>query len=115
VVTAARLRNTTLPNSVTITASTRKLLGSVFVCDDPQLGELGFQGVSKPVTACQVTGKRTTGSRFEARRNGTHTRFIGRQRQQMTALWQRAKGAEGQARFSAGIEHVARFERADTH
>src|SRR5262245_54703730 len=40
VVTAARLRNITPPNSVTVTASTRKLLGDMFVYDDSQ-----FDGV----------------------------------------------------------------------
>jgi class 3 adenylate cyclase len=34
VVTAARLRDITPPNSVTVTASTRKLLGDMFVYDD---------------------------------------------------------------------------------
>jgi class 3 adenylate cyclase/DNA-binding response OmpR family regulator len=58
VMTAARLRNTTSPNSVTITVSTRKLLGSVFVCDYPQPCELELEGVSKPVVACRVAGKR---------------------------------------------------------
>src|SRR5262249_6121036 len=38
VVTAARLRNKAPANSVTITASTRKLLGSVFVYDNLELG-----------------------------------------------------------------------------
>jgi len=41
VVTAARLRDITPPNSVTVTASTRKLLGDMFVYDDSQF-ELYF-------------------------------------------------------------------------
>jgi DNA-binding response OmpR family regulator/class 3 adenylate cyclase len=55
-VTAGRLRNKTPPNSVTITASTCKLLRSVFLYDDLQLGE--FDGLSEPLTAYLVTGKR---------------------------------------------------------
>jgi class 3 adenylate cyclase/DNA-binding response OmpR family regulator/predicted ATPase len=104
IVTAGRLRNITPPNSINVTASTRKLLGSVFVCDDPQLCELEFQGVSKPVSACRVTGKRAIGSRFDARRTGTHTRFVGRQHelQQMTALWERAKRGKGQVALLCG-------------
>ena len=37
VVTAARLRDITPPNSVTVTASTRKLLGDMFAYDDQVL------------------------------------------------------------------------------
>src|SRR5262249_33863586 len=77
VVTAGRLRNITPPNSINVTASTRKLLGSVFVCDDPQLCELESHGVSKPVAACRVTGKRAIESRFAARRTGKLTQLVG--------------------------------------
>jgi class 3 adenylate cyclase/DNA-binding response OmpR family regulator/predicted ATPase len=104
IVLAGRLRNITPPNSIKVTASTRKLLGSVFVCDDPQLYELELQGVSKPVTACQVTRKRAIGSRFDARSTGPHTRLVGRQQelQQLTALWERAKGGKGQVALVCG-------------
>jgi class 3 adenylate cyclase/DNA-binding response OmpR family regulator len=56
VVTAGRLRNKTPPNSVAITASTRKLLGSAFIYDDLELHE--FDGFCDPVTAYRITGKR---------------------------------------------------------
>ena len=56
IITAARLSNTTAPNSVMVSSSTRKLLGGVFACDGPQMCEL--QGVSEPVMAYRVTGKR---------------------------------------------------------
>jgi class 3 adenylate cyclase len=62
VVTAGRLLNKTPPNSVTITASTRKLLGNVFVYNDLELQE--FEGFSEPVTAYRITGKRAVKSRF---------------------------------------------------
>jgi DNA-binding response OmpR family regulator/class 3 adenylate cyclase len=68
--TARRLQNKTPPNSVTITASTRNLLGSVFLYDNLELGE--FDGLSKPLTAYLVTGKRAVESRFAARRTGHH-------------------------------------------
>jgi class 3 adenylate cyclase len=66
VVMAARLRNKTPPNSVTITTSTRKLLGSVFVYDDLELHE--FDGFCEPVLAYRVAGKQSIKSRFAARR-----------------------------------------------
>jgi len=53
--TAARLLNAAAPNSVVVSGSTRKLLGSVFSCHDTQLCKL--QGASNSVTAYRVTGK----------------------------------------------------------
>jgi DNA-binding response OmpR family regulator/class 3 adenylate cyclase/predicted ATPase len=102
IVMAGRLRNIMPPNSVNVAASTRKLLGSAFICDDPQLCAL--EGVSEPVTACRVTGKRAIESRFEARRSGKHTKFVGRQHelQQMASLWERAKGGKGQVVLLCG-------------
>ena len=102
VITAARLRNMTPPNSVAVSASTRKLLGSVFVCDNLELGE--FEGFSEPVTAYRVTGKRAIESRFAARRTGRLTELVGRQGelQQMSALWERTKNGKGQVALLCG-------------
>jgi DNA-binding response OmpR family regulator/class 3 adenylate cyclase len=55
IVVAGQLLAITPPSSVSVSASTRKLLGGVFVCDDPQRCEL--EGVSEPVTWYRVTGK----------------------------------------------------------
>src|SRR5262249_36307637 len=63
VVTAARLRDITPPNSVTVTASTRKLLGEMFVYDDSH-----FDGVLGPVTTYEVAGKQAIEMRFVAGR-----------------------------------------------
>ena len=65
------------PNSVNVAASTHKLLGSMFVCEDPPLRE--FEGVCERVTAYRITGKRAIESRFDARRTGKRTEFVGRQ------------------------------------
>jgi class 3 adenylate cyclase/DNA-binding response OmpR family regulator/predicted ATPase len=102
VVMAGQLRNVTPPNSVNIISSTRKLLGNVFICDDPQLCKL--DGVSEPVTAYRVTGKRAIESRFAASRTGKLTQFVGRQNelQQLSTLWERAKGGEGQVVLLCG-------------
>jgi len=62
VVTAARLRDITPPNSVTVTASTRKL-GDMFVYEDSQ-----FDGVVGPVTTYKVTGQQAIEMRFVAGR-----------------------------------------------
>src|SRR5262249_24902947 len=63
VVRPAPLRNITPPNSVTVTASTRKLLGDMFGYDHSQ-----FEGVLGPVTTYEVTGKQAIEMRFVAGR-----------------------------------------------
>jgi len=95
---AARLRIAAPPNSVIVTAGTRKLLGGVFVCEDTGLHELDL------AAAFRVTGRRAVKSRFEARRKERLTRLVGRQHelQQLLALWRRAKGGKGQVALLCG-------------
>src|SRR5262245_16657098 len=99
VVTAARLRDITPPNSVTVTASTRKLLGGMFVYDDSQ-----FDRVLGPVTTYEVTGQQAIEMRFVASQTAKLTQFVGRQHelQQMSALWERAKAGKGQVALLCG-------------
>jgi class 3 adenylate cyclase/predicted ATPase/DNA-binding response OmpR family regulator len=96
VITAARLRDITPPNSVTVTASTRKLLGDLFVYDD--------SGVLGPETTYQVTGKQAIEMRFVASQTAKLTQFIGRQHelQQMSTLWELAKAGKGQVALLCG-------------
>lgn len=102
VVMAARLRNTTPPNSVTITASTRELLGNLFVYDNYDLRE--FDGSCQRVTAYRIRGERAIKSRFAARRTGKLTQLIGRQHelQQISTLWERTKAGKGQVALLCG-------------
>src|SRR5262249_446541 len=102
IIMASRLRNISPPNTIIAAASTHKLLGSMFACDNFELRE--FEGFSKPVTTYRVTGKRTIESRFVARRTGELTQFAGRQAelQQMSTLWQRAKNGKGQVALVCG-------------
>ena len=102
VIMAARLRNMTPPNSVAVSASTRKLLGSVFVCDNLELGE--FEGFSEPVTltGSQENERSRADSPPESR--GKLTQLVGRQGelQQMSALWERTKNGKGQVALLCG-------------
>lgn len=102
IIMASQLRSISPPNSVIVTASTHKLLGSIFVCDNFELHE--FEGFSEPVTTYRVTGKRAIESRFVARRTGKLAQFAGRQAelQQMSALWQQAKNGKGQVALVCG-------------
>ena len=99
-VMASRLRSISPPNSVIVTASTHKLVGRTFVCDN--LGLREFEG-SGPLIAYRVTGKRTIETRFVTRRTGS-TQLVGRQGelQKISTLWQRAKNGRGQVALLCG-------------
>jgi DNA-binding response OmpR family regulator/class 3 adenylate cyclase/predicted ATPase len=99
---APHLRSAAPPNSILVTASTRRLLGRAFVCDDPSSYELA--GVSQTVTACLVAGRQAVESRFSSMRGPRLTQFVGRQHelQQLLALWERAKADAGQVALLCG-------------
>jgi class 3 adenylate cyclase len=64
-VIAAGIYDLAPSNSVLVTASTRRLISSAFVCDNPEQHVLA--GVSEPVSTWRVTGKRAVASRFKAK------------------------------------------------
>src|SRR5262249_1116081 len=99
VVMAAQLRNITPPNSVTVTASTRKLLGDVFVYADSK-----FEGVLGPEATYQITGEQPIEMRFVASQTAKLTQFVGRQHelQQLSTLWELAKAGKGQVALLCG-------------
>jgi class 3 adenylate cyclase/DNA-binding response OmpR family regulator/predicted ATPase len=99
VVIAARLRNITPANSVTVIASTRKILGNMFVYADSK-----FEGVSGPEATYQVTGKQPIEMRFAASQTVQLTQFVGRQHelQQLSSLWELAKAGKGQVALLCG-------------
>jgi DNA-binding response OmpR family regulator/class 3 adenylate cyclase len=83
------------PNSVLVTASTRRLISSAFVCENPEQHALA--GVSEPVSTWRVTGKRAVASRLKARRRRKIARPIPRDQelQRLLAHWDRTKRSEG--------------------
>ena len=90
------------PNSVVITASTRRLLSGAFACGNSERYVLA--GMSKAVSACRVTGKRAIAGRFKAKHSNKITRLVGRDQElhQLLALWERAKCGEGQVALVCG-------------
>ncbi len=99
---APHLRNAAPPNSILITASTRRLLGHAFICEAAAPYELA--GVSGKVSACLVTGRQPVENRFSSMRGPRLTQFVGRQHelQQMSAQWERVKTGSGQVALLCG-------------
>ena len=99
---APRLRSIAPAGSILVAATTRKLLGRAFICDDPSSYELA--GISEKVTACLVAGRRSIENRFSSTRGPRLTRFVGRQHelQQLLTLWDRAKANQGQVALLCG-------------
>jgi predicted ATPase/DNA-binding response OmpR family regulator/class 3 adenylate cyclase len=99
---APLLRSIAPAGSILVAASTRKLLGRGFLCDDPSSYELA--GISEKVTACLVAGRRPSENRFSSTRGPRFTQFVGRQHelQQLLTLWDRAKADQGQVALLCG-------------
>lgn len=99
---ASRLQSVAPPNTVVVSASTRRILGDVFVFEDLKAIEL--KGISGPVEAWRVSGERAVESRFDAKRSGKLTQFVGRQNElkQLLEMWQRAKAGEGHVPLLCG-------------
>lgn len=93
---AARLQSLTAPGTVAIAATTRRLLGGLFECDD--LGEVDAKGFAAPVRAWRVVCERPTENRFEALRCLPLAPLVGRQDEidLILRLWSRATRGEGQ-------------------
>jgi DNA-binding response OmpR family regulator/class 3 adenylate cyclase/predicted ATPase len=99
---APHLRSLAPSNSVLVAASTRRLLGRAFVCDNPDSYQLA--GFSENVTACLVAGRQTVESRFSSMRGPRLTQFVGRQHElkQLLALWELAKADKGKVALLCG-------------
>jgi class 3 adenylate cyclase/predicted ATPase len=99
---AARLQSIASPNTVVVAASTRRLLGGIFACED--LGAHNLKGLSERIRAWRVTGERAVESRFDARHSGRLTQFVGRRQeiQRLMDLWTRARNGDGQVALLCG-------------
>ena len=99
---AAGLCKAAAPNSMLVAASTRKLLGGIFVFENMELYQIAE--VSDAVSACRVARERRVETRFKARQSDEITELVGRDRElrQLSALWDRAKRSEGQVALVGG-------------
>ncbi|TFV80570.1 adenylate cyclase [Bradyrhizobium frederickii] len=98
---AARLQGLAEPNTVLISASTRRLTAGLFDYDD--LGALEAKGYTEPIRAWRVVGESAVESRFEALRSG-EALLVGREAEIGLLLqhWAQAKAGEGQVVLVSG-------------
>src|SRR5262245_7245090 len=111
---AAGLCKAAAPNSVLVAASTRTLLGGIFVFENTELQQIA--DVSGAVNACRVVGERKVESRFKARQSHEITQLIGRDRElwQLSALWDRAKRSVGQVALVRGEPGIGKSHLCET-
>src|SRR6202040_3802734 len=90
------------PDTVVISASTRRLVGDLFEYSD--LGTVEVKGIAEPVPAWQVLRSRAVASRFEALRGSALSPLIGRDEEIDLLLrrWARAKAGDGQVVLISG-------------
>jgi class 3 adenylate cyclase len=110
---AARLQGLAEPDTVVISASTRRLLGGLFEYRD--LGTLSVKGFGGPVQVWQVACASTLDSRFEALR-ATTTPLVGRDEEIDLLLrrWEQAKRGEGCVVLVSGEPGIGKSRVAQT-
>ena len=99
---AARLQSLAAPGEVVVSANTHRLIGHLFEFRD--LGPQHLKGFAAPVAAYAITGERSSGSRFEARRGEPLAAMVGRDNE-LTLLiesWRKVKSGEGQLTLITG-------------
>jgi class 3 adenylate cyclase len=99
---AARLQGAAEPNTVVISESTRKLLGSLFELED--LGRQELKGISGSTQAWSALRPASVEGRFEAMHAGDLTALVGREEELELLLrrWAKAKTGEGQVVLLSG-------------
>jgi class 3 adenylate cyclase/predicted ATPase len=99
---ASRLQGLALPNTVVVSDATRRLLSTLFVCED--MGARGVQGLPGEVPIWQVVAQRNVESRFEATHSAQITPLVGRREEldKLLELWSHAKGGAGRIAMLCG-------------
>jgi class 3 adenylate cyclase len=111
---ATRLQAAAAPGEVVIAATTRRLVGRMFDCR--ALGPIEVKGLPQPIGAWQVRGTAAGVSRFEARRSGALSPFVGRQEEIELLLrrWDHAKRGEGRVVLLSGEPGIGKSRIAES-
>jgi class 3 adenylate cyclase len=99
---AARLQELAEPDSVVISAATRRLVGGLF--ETAELGARALKGFPALVPAWTVVRPNSAPSRFQAIRGERLTALVGREEEldMLRRRWQRAKAGHGQLVLISG-------------
>jgi TolB-like protein/class 3 adenylate cyclase len=99
---AARLAASAQPDTVTVDAASRRLIGNLFDCRE--VGTIEAAGGSEPIRSWQVLGGNTVESRFEALHGSALSQLIGREEEIDLLLrrWARATAGDGQIVLVSG-------------
>jgi class 3 adenylate cyclase/predicted ATPase len=111
---AARLQALAEPGAVVVAASTRHLLGGLFVLTD--LGPMRLKGFAEPLAAFRVEGEGRAEGRFEALHGQRLTPLVGREQELAILLerWARAKDGDGQVVLLAGEPGIGKSRLIQT-
>ncbi len=111
---AAQLQAVAAPGEIIVAASTRRLVGRMFDCR--ALADDERSGLPQSVEAWQVRGETAGVSRFEARRKGVLTPFVGRQEEMDLLLrrWTQAKAGEGRVVLLSGEPGIGKSRIAES-
>jgi TOMM system kinase/cyclase fusion protein len=99
---AARIQGLAAPNTVVISATTYRLVGGYFACDN--VGSRTLKGVSQPMVVYRVLQDSGAQSRLDIVARGALTPLVGRESEVTLLLehWARSKDGSGQVVFLGG-------------
>jgi len=111
---AARLQQIARPDTIVISASTRRLLGKLFALRKRE--PIDLKGIESPVDCWEVLGERVVESRFAASHRIGLSELLGREAELDLLLrrWELARAGKGQIVLLSGEPGIGKSRLAET-